>query len=136
MPDLFVPLDTSTELAALPGALVRRGVLNTTAISFVGRPPAATPGFVPESRSFQQDFQVEGGLYDLLWSEASAKAWNGRKPTPRTAAIFIELSPLAWPGTHMEHFGLLYINPPIRWTTALKTAISAPRFRTTPSRRL
>ena len=58
--------------------------LNTTAISFVDA-PAATLGSYPEVSSFKQDFQVEGGLYDLLWSEASKEGVE-RGNRPRTVA--------------------------------------------------
>ncbi|HOP42410.1 MAG TPA: S41 family peptidase [Flavobacteriales bacterium] len=90
MPDLFVPLDTS-QSSPLFSALVRRGVLNTTAISFVDAHRQRLLGSYPEVSSFQQDFQVEGELYDLLWSEASKEGVERSEADLERSRELIEL---------------------------------------------
>ena len=90
MPDLFVPLDTS-QSSPLFSALVRRGVLNTTAISFVDAHRQRLLGSYPEVSSFQQDFQVEGELYDLLWSEASKEGVERSETDLERSRELIEL---------------------------------------------
>ena len=70
MPDIFVPLDTSQSSRLFSG-LVRRGVLNTTAISYVDAHRQELHRAHPDVADFQERFQVDEDLYALLWTEAA-----------------------------------------------------------------
>ena len=69
MPDIFVPIDT-TQSSAFFGQLVRRGVLNTFALSYVDERREQLLAQYRDPRTFRTTFQVSEELFDRLLAEA------------------------------------------------------------------
>ena len=95
MPDIFVPIDTSLS-SDLFGQLVRKGVLNSTAINFVDENRDALLKRFTSVARFQQDFQVDADLHALLWSQAAKEgiARNAEDENRSMALIDLRLKAL------------------------------------------
>lgn len=69
MPDVFVPIDT-TYSSAYFGQLVRRGILNTFALSHVDLNRSALLASYPDPEAFRTKFQVQPELIEALVTDA------------------------------------------------------------------
>jgi carboxyl-terminal processing protease len=72
IPDVFVPLDTSLSSAWF-GQLVRKGVLNTTAINYVDKHRAAVLHNYKDVETFRKGFTVGAELHQALDAAALAQ---------------------------------------------------------------
>ncbi len=69
MPDIFVPMDTSAYTDQYID-LVRKSVLNRTALTYLDKNRAIMKNNYPEFRAFKNNFQIDSALLGIMWDEA------------------------------------------------------------------
>lgn len=83
MPDVFVPIDTTLSSEYF-GQLVRKGVINNTAISYVDLHRAELQQRFKNVEQFRRDFRVDQALTDALVAQAEKE---GVKPDAAGLAV-------------------------------------------------
>lgn len=94
MPDIFVPIDTSLS-SELFGQLVRKGVLNTTAINYVDANRASLLRRFPTVTDYQNGFTVNSELKAMLWDQAEKEGLERNEEDYARSKPLLELRLMA-----------------------------------------
>lgn len=106
-PDIFVPLDTTLNSTYF-GNLVRSGVFNQFALSYVDRNRSKLSKEFPTEKEFLDNFKISDSIYSKFYAKAKQEEVEYNEEEANRSALAIELRLKALIGRNLFSSGTFY----------------------------